>query len=54
MKREGLPRMRAQTPFERLTDFTRHIVAVPKTEVDKKRRAEQRRKTRQNDKRPQT
>lgn len=34
------------TPFERLTDFTRRIVAVPKSEVDKKMHALQARKRR--------
>lgn len=32
------------TPFERLTEFTRRIVAVPKSEVDKKIQALHRRK----------
>lgn len=27
------------TPFERFTDFTRRIIAVPKAEVEKQRRA---------------
>ncbi len=44
MKHAGLPRTRATTPFERLTDFTRRIIAVPKSEVDKKMRSFQRRK----------
>jgi hypothetical protein len=34
----------AEKPFERLKDLTRRIVRVPKAEVDKRLRQEQRRK----------
>lgn len=42
MKRAEKP----ATPFERLADFTRRIVAVPKAEVDKRMRALERQKKR--------
>ncbi|HLW48684.1 MAG TPA: hypothetical protein VKW09_13075 [bacterium] len=32
----------AQTPFERLTEFTRRLLTVPKTEIDKQRRDNER------------
>lgn len=32
------------TPFERFTDFTRRIIAVPKAEVEKQRRTYQRKR----------
>lgn len=35
-----------QSPFERFADFTRRIVAVPKSEVDKKKRELERRRKR--------
>jgi hypothetical protein len=34
------------SPFERFTDLTRRIVAVPKSEVDAERRAETKAKAR--------
>ncbi len=33
----------AQTPFERFTEFTRRIVAVPKSEIQEQERLYQRR-----------
>jgi len=33
---------REPTPFERFTDFTRRIIAVPKAEVEKQKRRYQR------------
>lgn len=30
---------REPTPFERFTDFTRRIIAVPKAEVEKQKRS---------------
>ncbi len=41
---EAKARAHAQTPFERFTDFARRVIAVPKKELDKKRRVYQRRK----------
>ena len=35
---------KSKTPFERLTEFTRSIVGVPKSEIDKKALAFQQRK----------
>lgn len=43
-KEETMKDARPPTPFERLTDFARRIVAVPKAEVD--RRAAEYRKRR--------
>lgn len=36
----------AHTPFERLTDFARRIIAVPKSELDKRTRAYERKRKR--------
>jgi len=38
------PATTEQTPFLRFVEFARRIIAVPKSEMDKKRRAKQRRK----------
>jgi hypothetical protein len=34
-----------RTPFERFTEFTRRLIAVPKSEIDKKGRAYRRART---------
>ena len=33
------------TPFERLTEFTRRIIAVPRSEIEKRARAYKRKRT---------
>jgi len=35
---------REPTPFERFTDFTRRIIAVPKAEVEKQKRSYRKRR----------
>ncbi len=42
----GKPVPSSETPFERLADFTRRIVTVPKSELDKKMREYGRKKKR--------
>lgn len=44
--KDGKPAPSLDTPFERVADFTRRIVAVPHSEVKRKMRALERRKKR--------
>lgn len=37
-KQRGFEPTRDPTPFERFTEFTRRIIAVPKAEVEKQKR----------------
>ncbi len=43
---DGKPTPPLQTPFERLTDFTKRIIAVPNSEVEQKMRDFQRKRKR--------